>query len=118
MKIYLKALEYVSIGILGLTLLLTIMHYFNLLGDTAVNIIKLLIAIIPIIIGGFIVGKASDKKGWLEGLKLAGIIIGIFFIVTVVFRLGLNSKTVIYYLIIAASSTVGSMIGISTKEKS
>lgn len=117
MKTYLKALEYISIGILGLTLLLTILHYFNLLGDGAANGIKLFIAIIPIIVGGYIVGKSAPKKGWLEGLKLAGIIIVTFFLVTVIFRLGLGPKTIVYYLIITASSTVGSMIGISTTEK-
>jgi putative membrane protein (TIGR04086 family) len=117
MKIYLKALCYMGIGILGLTLILTILHYFNLLGDTTVNVIKLLIAIISIAVAGFIVGSSCDKKGWLEGFKLAGIIIVLFFLLTIIFHLGLSTKTIIYYLIIIASSTIGSMIGISRKEK-
>lgn len=117
MKIYLKALSYIGIGVLGLTLILTIFDYFNLFSITAVNIIKLLIAIGSVFVGGYIVGKASLKKGWLEGLKLALMIIVILALLTLIFRLGFSSKTLIYYAIITASSVVGSMIGISTNEK-
>lgn len=117
MKLYLKALGYTAVGILGLTLIMTILHYFNLMSDKAVDVVKLLIAIVPIAVGGYIVGSASIKKGWLSGLKFAGIVIAIFFLITVIFRLGLDSKTLIYYAIIIASSTVGSMIGISNSEK-
>ncbi len=117
MKKYLKALEYVAIGILGLTLLLTILHYFNLVSDGIVEVVKLVISILSITTGGFIVGRSCDKKGWLEGLKLAGIIIGITFLLTIIFRLGLDVKTLIYYAIIIGSSMIGSMIGISVKEK-
>jgi putative membrane protein (TIGR04086 family) len=117
MKIYLKTLGYIGIGILSATLLLTIIHYFNLIGDKTTDIIKLVIAIISIGAGGFIVGQSSNKKGWLSGLKLAGMIIILFFLMTIIFRLGLSTKNLIYYLIIIASSTIGSMIGISTKEK-
>lgn len=117
MKIYLKALGIVGIGILGLTLILTILHYFNLMGDKTADVIKLLIAIVPIAVGGYIVGQSCAKRGWFGGLKFAGIIIVIFFLVTIIFRLGLSPKTIIYYGIVIASSMIGSMIGISTNEK-
>lgn len=117
MKRYLKALMYTGIGILGLTLIVTILHYFNLLNETVVNVIKLLTTIISIGIGGFIVGKACEKKGWLEGLKYAGIIIVIFALLTLIFKLGFTINTLIYYLIIVISSTIGSMIGINMKDE-
>ncbi|MDD2469997.1 MAG: TIGR04086 family membrane protein [Bacilli bacterium] len=117
MKNYLKVLGYVGIGILGLTLILTILSYFDLLGDTVVNIIKLLITIISVAVGGYMIGQSSIKKGWLSGLKLAGIIIVLLFLLTLIFRLGLSLRSILYYAIILASSTAGSMIGISLKNE-
>ncbi len=117
MKIYLKALMYTGIGILGLTLIVTILHYFNLLNETVLNVTKLLITIISIGVGGYIVGKACDKKGWLEGLKYAGIMIVIFALLTLMFKLGFTINTLIYYSIIIIASTIGSMIGINMKDE-
>ncbi|MDD2203634.1 MAG: TIGR04086 family membrane protein [Bacilli bacterium] len=117
MKIYLKALAYMSISILGLILILTIFHYFNLLGDKVVDITKLLIVILSVGVGGYIVGNSALQHGWLEGLKFSGIIIVIFFLLTLIFKLGLSYNTIIYYFIIMGASTIGSMIGINFKEK-
>ncbi|HHT38656.1 MAG TPA: TIGR04086 family membrane protein [Mollicutes bacterium] len=115
MKMFLKGLIFTSVGLLGLTLILTVLHYFNLINDKAVEVIKLIISITSISVGGFVVGASCEKKGWLSGLKFAFIIILIFVLFTFIFRIGFNFKTFIYYLIIIASSTIGSMIGISTK---
>jgi putative membrane protein (TIGR04086 family) len=117
LKIYLKALTYMSIGILGLTLILTIFHFFNLLGDKAVDITKLLIIMISVGAGGYIVGNSALQRGWLEGLKFSGIVIAIFFLLTLIFKLGLSYNTLIYYAIIIGTSTICSMIGINFKEK-
>jgi putative membrane protein (TIGR04086 family) len=117
MKIYLRALGYTWVSMLGLTLIITILHYFNLMGDKVVDISKLIISIISILVGAFIVGKSSIRKGWLEGLKYAGILIIMIAFLTLIFHLGFSTKTIIYYLIVIACSVIGSMIGISIKEK-
>jgi putative membrane protein (TIGR04086 family) len=117
MRIYLKALGYLCVGVLGLTLVLTIFHYFNLISDKIVDIIKLIIAVISVGTAGYITGHSCDRKGWLEGLKLAGIVIVILALLTLIFRLGFSTGTLIYYAIIVASSVIGSMIGINFKEK-
>lgn len=116
MKTYLKILAYVSMAILGLNLILTLLNYFDLLGETVVNIIKLLITIMSVSIGGYLIGQSSIKKGWFSGIKLAMIIITILFLLTIVFRLGLGFRSILYYIIILASSTTGSMIGIGLKK--
>jgi putative membrane protein (TIGR04086 family) len=117
MKIYLRALGYTWVSMLGLTLIITLLHYFNLMGDSIVDIFKILISIISIFTGSFIVGKSSARKGWLEGLKYAGILIVIIAFLTLIFHLGFSTKTLIYYLIVIACSVIGSMVGISIKEK-
>ena len=65
-------------------------------------------------LGGFIIGKKSSKKGWLEGLKLSLI----FTIILILFNLlGLGNKiefkNIVYYIIIIASCMFGGMLGIN-----
>ena len=68
-------------------------------------------------IGGFIIGKNSKEKGWLEGIKLGFICTAILLLFN---YLGLQQKFVItnliYYLIINISCVLGGMIGINKKK--
>lgn len=98
------------------TMLITIMNYFNILTGTALSISKIFICVLSLFIGGFVIGKKSSKKGWLEGLKLSLI----FLILLILFNyLGLGNtpqlKNLIYYLIIIVSCIFGSIIGINKK---
>jgi putative membrane protein (TIGR04086 family) len=117
MKVYLKALGYTASGILGLVLILTVLHYFNLVGDKFVDISKLIISILSVIMGGYIIGRSSDKKGWLEGIKFGAILIVILTLLTLIFSIGFEMKTLVYYFILIFSATIGSMIGINIKGK-
>lgn len=79
---------------------------------------KIFIPIISLLVGGIILGKKSNKKGWLEGLKL-GLIFSVFL---VLFNyLGLKNnfqlKHLLFYSILIISSMVGSMIGINKKKE-
>lgn len=108
------ALLYIVCTILGLTFISTLLNYINLFGNTAINIIKIIIPIISMLIGGFVIGKRKGKKGWLEGLKLSLI----FLVILTLFNyLGLHHtmsiKTVIYYLILIISTIFGSIIGVN-----
>lgn len=107
--------------ILVLTLLSTALNYFNIIGKNTITVLKIIIPIISLFIGGYYIGKKSNKKGWLEGLKLSLI----FSVILIIFNyLGFDNsfeiKNILYYLIIIISCIFGSMIGISknTKEKS
>lgn len=110
-----KALIYVLSTLLIGTLIITLLNY--IFGGTFFKIIKLIVPILSTLIGGYIIGKESKKKGWLEGLKLSLIIIIIFALFN---YLGLhnnfNLKVIIYYLIITAFCIIGSMLGISKNE--
>lgn len=66
------------------------------------------------LIGGIYIGTKATKKGWLEGIKVGLEIIVLFFLLSYLgFDCGISFKTVVYYLILLASATLGSMIGIS-----
>lgn len=109
-----KSLIYVfSILLVGI-FIITLLNYIGLLNGKIFSFFEILILIISLFIGGFIIGKNSKKKGWLEGIKLSMIIIVLFFIISyLAFQTLPELKTIIYYIIILSSSIIGSMIGIT-----
>lgn len=108
---------YFLISLLVLTLILTIFSYYNIISYKISSIIKIIIPIISFLISGFYIGKNSNSKGYLEGIKLGGII---SFIMIIFNFLALNSsfklKYLLFYLILIISSMVGSMIGVLKKK--
>ena len=115
---YLKKLGisfiYILSFIIGLTFIFTLLNYIGLLNNTTINIIKIIIPVLSMFIGGFVIGKRTGKKGWLEGLKLSLI----FLVILTLFNyLGLKSnlslKVGIYYLVLIISTMFGSIIGVN-----
>lgn len=110
------ALLYIIGIIIGTTMIITILNYFNIITGTTLTIVKILICVVSLFTGGIVIGRKSSKKGWLEGLKLSLI----FLILLTIFNyLGLGSplklKNLLYYLIIIVSCVFGSIIGINKK---
>ena len=108
---------YIIGSILLLTFIMTILSYFNIIGDKFTSFFKIMVPVISLFIGGIKLGEKSNKKGWLEGLKL-GLI---FIILLIIFEfLALDNsfkvKNIIFYIIIIISSIFGSMVGISIKK--
>lgn len=115
---YLKTLIYILIPIIILNLIISLLYYFNIIGDSTANYIKLIIVTLSMLISGIYIGSKANKKGWLEGLKIGiGTIIILFIISYLAFDQGINYKTLIYYFIIVISSILGSMIGINKRKE-
>ncbi len=114
-KKYGLRLIYTILSILLSLLALTTIYYFNGISENTYKILKLIILLINIFISSFILGKKATHKGYLEGLKLAGILITIFLILSILTKQTLKLTIIIYYLIITFTSTLGSMIGINKK---
>lgn len=115
---YLKVLLYIIIPILILNIITSIFYYFNIINTNTINYLKLFIIAISMLIGGIYIGSKTNKKGWLEGLKIGLEVIIILFIISyLAFDKGIDIKTVIYYFIILISSILGSMIGINKRKK-
>ena len=119
---YLKKLGFSFLYIIGsilvITFIITLLNYFNIISDKVISIFKILIPIISLFIGGFYLGKRSNSKGYLEGLKL-GTLFSIFLLIFNFLALN-NSfklKYLLFYLIIIISSILGSMIGINKRKK-
>ena len=115
LKNILKSLLYFFISIIISTILLTILNYFNILNSKTISLLKFLIPVISISITSYLLGKKTIKKGYIEGLKFGGIIIIVFFIISLLFR-NLNIKSIIYYIILLLSSILSSMIGINKRK--
>ena len=115
MKKLIISLGYFFIILFSLLLIYTLLLYFNLLSNNILNYFKLLIPLISILYSSYILGRKSVKKGYLEGMKLAFIIIFMFIIINLMFD-SFNYKSILYYLIIFISSSLGAMIGINRKK--
>ncbi len=114
-KKYLISYAYtLGIIIIG-TFLITLLNYFNLLSSNVANTIMLIIVIASIFIGSFLLGKKSNKKGYLEGIKYSAILIFLLVIINLLFIKVFEIKSLVYFLIIIVSSTFGSMVGINKK---
>ncbi len=111
-----KSLGISIIILLGLTFIITLLNYINLIGIKIVNIFSYITPFISFFIGGLLLGKTSINKGWLEGIKFGLIIIILSFIFNyLAFDQGFNISNIILYTITILSSIIGSMVGINLK---
>lgn len=117
-KVYLKSLFISFLTIIILTLVMTILSYFNILPTKSLSFIKIIILIISLLVGGYFIGINCKSKGWLEGIKYSFIFIIIILIINLlILKNSFEIKSLIYYVIMTISSMIGSMYGISRKIK-
>ena len=74
------------------------------------------IAIIIFFIGGLDIGKKSNSKGYINGLKLSLLVIIMTLITSLIFN-NFTFTRIIYYIITTICITFGSMIGINNIKK-
>lgn len=115
-KKYLNSLLYILIGLLLTSLIITILNYYNLIDTNTLKYFKLIAIILPLFISGIYIGKQANKNGYIEGLKVGGIVV---VIIALLNYLGFNNNfsisSILYYMIILISSVLGSIIGINKK---
>ena len=117
-KKYGNRLLFTTISILLSLLAITLLYYFNIIGQNTNKVLKIIAILINIFISSFILGKNTIKKGYLEGIKLALIIIPIFIIISLLTSSKIEIKAILYYMIILITSILGSMIGINKRKES
>lgn len=112
---YLKSSIYTLCILLGSTIIITILNYFNILMGNVLKITELLIPIISIFIGSYILGKSSNNKGYIEGLKYGIAWIILFLIINLISK-NFTYLSLIYYLILIIIAIVSSIIGINRRK--
>ena len=116
-KNLLFSLLYFFIFIIVANIFIILLFYFNIFNAGIIKILKFMTPIIAIAINSYILGKKSIKKGFLEGLKLGGIISILFLIISIITKV-FNYESLIYYLVIILASVLSSMFGINRKDSS
>ena len=112
---YIISLAIFFISFITNNIIITLLSYFDLFNSDIINIIVILISIIS---SGIYLGLNSNKKGYLEGLKLGGIIILILTTITLIIKsITFNKYTILYYLILLFGEIISSTIGIYIKRK-
>lgn len=114
---YLKTIGFEFILLIIFTLIYTILYYFNITSSNVNNILKILSFIIIFLSTGIYIGRNSQKKGWIEGLKISFITIIIFIITSLIFRYNFNLKQILYYILLIILVVIGSMLGINFKKR-
>lgn len=112
---YLKSSIYTLCILIGSTIIITILNYFNILMGNVLKITELLIPIISIFIGSYILGKNSNNKGYIEGLKYGIAWIILFLIINLISK-NFTYLSLIYYLILIIIAIVSSIIGINRRK--
>lgn len=107
---------YSIVGMIIFLGLLTILYYFDFIGDKTYQILKLIVLLGNIFIGSFLVGRSSERLGYLEGIKFGFLILFMMLIPTILFS-KFRIRLLIYYLTIMGTSILGGMVGISKKKK-
>lgn len=115
---YLKTFGIILAIMITLFLISITLSYFNIINDTANDVIKLLSMLISSFSGGIYIGSQSQEKGYLEGIKISGILLIILITLSfLVFKDNLSIWKIIYYILILIVTITGSIIGINKKEK-
>lgn len=114
---YLKSIGLSFGGIILITLITTMLYYFNIISTNFLQITNIIVLIFFILLGTIFLGKKAIRRGWLAGLIYGSI----FLIIINIFNLALfhnpyQLNNLIYYLIILITSILGSMIGINLKK--
>ena len=116
LKRIIKACLFIVGSILILTFLFTLLNYFDIIGIKTMTIIKIIIPLFSLALGGFILGKVATKNGWMEGLKIGLLITIIMLIFNLIFT-NISLKDFIFYIALIISAILGSMIGINVKKE-
>ena len=103
-------------SILIFTLLTTTLNYFNILPDSILSIINIIVISISSLIGGIYLGTKSNKGGYRNGIVL-GLIYSVLLILLDLLFFDFKIKYILFYIIIIISSMLGSMIGIQKNKK-
>lgn len=114
LKKFIKSLLIFLSSIIIIPIFLTIFNLFKLQTN---KIIVIIIGSILMFVVGLVLGKKTEKNGYLNGLLLSIFSIIILLLLSLIFKYSLNINTLIYYVILVISTVFGSMIGINKKIK-
>ncbi len=115
-KKFLINMAYFLLSIIVYLLVITTLAHFNVIGYKTVSLISFIYVIALFMFNGFILGKNSERKGYLSGLIIGLLNLTLILILAMIFRSFPEVKSLIYFIILLLSSTLGGMFGINFKK--
>jgi putative membrane protein (TIGR04086 family) len=114
----LKHKKYLLIGLTYflLNIIISLIYYFSNFSYGILSIIILLINLLYIFIINYLISMKISKKGIVIGLSTSSIFILIMFILSLLFKINVTSKSFIYYLIIILISISSSILSKNIKK--
>lgn len=112
-----KYLTFIIFPLGSLLILPIIFSIINLFGIEISKIFYTLFTIIIMVISGFILGLNIKDKGYIKGLIYGSIISLTMFLLSFILMSDHSIYNILYYIIIIATTTLGTMIGINKQNK-
>lgn len=118
LKTFISYLKKIGIFLSIIIIFCIITSLLNLIGisKNITSIITLIFQVSLFFMYGFIHGKKTDKKGFIEGLKVGILLIIIIFLLSLIlFDYDFKVSNLIYYLILGLVSIFGAIFGKNKK---
>ena len=112
---YLKSFIWSTCIFISSIIILTILNYFNILNSNIIKILELFIPPISIFIGSYKIGRTTNQKGYIEGIKYGGIWITIFLIFNLITK-NITIIGILYLLLLILISIFASILGINKRK--
>lgn len=114
---YLKTFLFTILSMFLLHLIPITLNYFGVISNKITNVFNIIILFVVCFLSGIVIGKKANNKGYLEGVKIGGIISGFFLLISLVLKNKFTLIKIVFYLLIIVISIIGSIIGINKKGK-
>ena len=98
-------------------IIITTFNYFELISPKVISVISFIFITLLFMFSGFYLANKSESKGYLSGLIMGGINMGLLFIISIILQCDLKLNILLYFLILILASTMGGMFGINFNNK-
>lgn len=115
---YFKSIFFLLLYLLLGSILNSIFYLYTNMSYNVNCLILFIWSAIGLFVINFLNGKRTNQKGYLEGLKLGGLVILLFFIISLFTKDFISLSKIIYYGVLILISIIASSIGINFKDHS
>ena len=115
---YFKSIFFLLLYLLLGSILSSIFYLYTNMSYNVNCLILFIWSAIGLFVINFLNGKRTNQKGYLEGLKLGGLVILLFFIISLITKDFISLSKIIYYGVLILISIIASSIGINFKDHS
>lgn len=115
---YFKRIFFLLLYLLLGSILSSIFYLYTNMSYNVNCLILFIWSAIGLFVINFLNGKRTNQKGYLEGLKLGGLVILLFFIISLFTKDFISLSKIIYYGVLILISIIASSIGINFKDHS